>query len=149
MNSASSNLLTSCRMVLRLAGVYLLSFYLIGLYAESMPNLCSITSIGISNISNIYHVKISRFSVRKVTSVSSYLTSRFGLTWSFLSGSLGLAGTSLSMASFFLSSPEDRREAGLTLRQHVCLFLMKGVEGYRWLVAWAPETYSECSRRAS
>jgi hypothetical protein len=40
-------------MVSRLSGVYLLSFCLIGLNAESMPNLCSITSLGIPSKSDM------------------------------------------------------------------------------------------------
>jgi hypothetical protein len=47
MNPASSNLLTFCQMVSCLPSVYLLSFCLIGLYDGSMPNLCSIISLGI------------------------------------------------------------------------------------------------------
>jgi hypothetical protein len=104
MNPASSNILTSCRMVLRLSGVYLLSFCLISLYDGSMPNLFSIIPLGISGISDICHVKASRFSQRKVMSVSSYLASRPILIQSFLSGLLGSTGTSLSSVSFFLSA---------------------------------------------
>jgi hypothetical protein len=37
--------------------VYLLSFYLISLNDGSIPNLCSITSLGTSGISDIFHVK--------------------------------------------------------------------------------------------
>jgi hypothetical protein len=55
--------------------VYLLSFYLIGLNNGSIPNLCSITSLGIPSISDIFHVTTSRFSQRKVMRVSSYLGS--------------------------------------------------------------------------
>jgi hypothetical protein len=56
--------------------VYLLSFYLISLYDGPMSNLCSITSLGIPGISDIYHVKTSRFSQRKEMTTSSYLGSR-------------------------------------------------------------------------
>jgi hypothetical protein len=101
MNLTSSNLLTSSQMVSHLSGVYRLTFCLIDLNAGSMPNLCSISSLGIPNISDICHAKTSRFSQRKVMSVSSYLVLRFSSMHSFLSGSLGLARTSLSL---FLSS---------------------------------------------
>jgi hypothetical protein len=90
-------------MVSRLSGVYLLSFYLIGLYDGSMLNLCSITSPGIPSIYDIYPVKTSRFSQRKVMSVSYYLASRPVLIQSFLPGMLGSIGTSLSSTSFFPS----------------------------------------------
>jgi hypothetical protein len=86
-----------------LSGVYLLSIYLISLYAGSMPNMCSITSIGILGISDIYHAKTLRLSQRKVTSADSYLVSRFTLTWTLLSRSLVSDRTSLSVASFLLS----------------------------------------------
>jgi hypothetical protein len=62
MNSTLNKLLTSYLMVSRLFGVYLLSFYLIDLYDGSMPNLCSITSLGITSISDIYYAETSRFS---------------------------------------------------------------------------------------
>jgi hypothetical protein len=75
MNPASSSLLTSNRMVLRLSSVYLFSFCLISLNAGSMPNLCSIIFLGILNIYDICHVNTSRFVWRKVMSVSSYLSS--------------------------------------------------------------------------
>jgi hypothetical protein len=93
-------------MVSRLSGVYLLSFCLIDLYDGLMPNLCSITSLGIPGISDICHAKTSRFSWRKVMRASSYLASRHVLTWSLLFRLLGLAGTgpSLSSASFFTST---------------------------------------------
>jgi hypothetical protein len=91
-------------MVSRLSGVYLLSFYLIGLNAGSMPNLCSITSLGISDISDICHEKTSRFSQRKLTSMSSYLASSSVLRRSFLLVSSGSTTTSLYVAPFFLSS---------------------------------------------
>jgi hypothetical protein len=61
MNPASSNLLTYSRMVSRLFGVYLLSLCLIGLNAGSMTNLCSITTLGITCISDICHANTSRF----------------------------------------------------------------------------------------
>jgi hypothetical protein len=89
-------------MVSCLSCVYLLSSCLIGLNAGSMPNLCSTTSLGIPGISDIYHVKASRFSQRKVMSMSSYLVSRSVLRRSFLSVSSRSTGTSLSMAPFFL-----------------------------------------------
>jgi hypothetical protein len=38
---------------------------LIGLNAESMPNLCSITYLGILSIYDICHMKTSRFSQKK------------------------------------------------------------------------------------
>jgi hypothetical protein len=101
MNMILSNLLTSYRMVSHLSSVYLLSFCLTGLYDGSMPNLCSIISLGIMCIFDICHAKISRFFWRKVMSVSSYLESRHVLTWNFFFGSLRLAGTSLSATSFF------------------------------------------------
>jgi hypothetical protein len=66
-----------------------------------MSNLCSITSLGIIGISDICHVKTSKFSHRKVMSVNSYLASRSALIQSFLSGLLGSTGTSLSSGSFF------------------------------------------------
>jgi hypothetical protein len=86
-------------MVSHLSGVYPLSFCLISLYDGSMSNLCSITSVGISGIYDVCHTKASRFSWRKVMSMSSYLASRHVLTQSFLFGLLGLTGTSLSSAS--------------------------------------------------
>jgi hypothetical protein len=135
MNLASSNLLTSYLMVSHLSGVYLLSFCLIGLYAGSKSNLCSITSLGIPDISDIWHAKTSIFFWRKVTSASSYLASKFALTWSFLSKSLGSGRTSLSMTSFFLSWR--------------LISSLKGVEEYCWLVTWVPMAHSECCRQAS
>jgi hypothetical protein len=71
-------------------------------------------------------------------SASSYLASRFVLIWIFLSGSLRSARTSLSAAPFSCHLLADRRVAGSTLRQHVCLSLLEEVEGCHWLVAWAP-----------
>jgi hypothetical protein len=56
-----------------LSGVYFLSFCLTDLYNWSMSNLCSITSLRISDIYDIYHAKTSRFSLRKVMRMSSYL----------------------------------------------------------------------------
>jgi hypothetical protein len=103
MNPTSSNLLTYSRMVSRLSGVYLLSFCLIGLNVGSMPNLCSITSLEIPGINDICHVKTSRFSRRKVTTTSSYLTSSSVLIQSFLSASLRSTEISLSMPPFFSS----------------------------------------------
>jgi hypothetical protein len=44
-------------MVSCLYGVYLLSFCLISLNDRSIPNLCSITSLGTPGISDIFHVK--------------------------------------------------------------------------------------------
>jgi hypothetical protein len=116
----SSNLLTSCRMVSRLSGVYLLSFCLIGLYDGSMPNLCSITPLGILDISKICHVKTSKFSQRKMMSVSSYLNSRHVLIRSFLSGLLGSTRTFFCHQPLSSSNPlTDRQAAGLTLRRHM------------------------------
>jgi hypothetical protein len=86
-------------MVSHLSVVYLLSFYLIRLNDGSMPNLCSITSVGISGISDIFHAKTSRLSWRKVMRVNSYLGSRFELIRSFLSGLLGSTKISLSSIS--------------------------------------------------
>jgi hypothetical protein len=63
--------------------VYLLSFYFTGLYDGSMPNLCSIISLGTPGISDICHAKTSRLSQRKVMSVSSYLGSSVELIRSF------------------------------------------------------------------
>jgi hypothetical protein len=99
LNPASSNLLTSYRMVLHLSDVCLLSFCLIDLYDGSMPNLFSITSLGIPGISDIFHAKTSRLSQRKVMSANSYLGSRLSLIRSFLSGLLGSTATSLSSVS--------------------------------------------------
>jgi hypothetical protein len=48
-------------MASRLSGVYLLFFWLIGLNAGSISNLCSITSLGIPGIFDICHAKTSRF----------------------------------------------------------------------------------------
>jgi hypothetical protein len=96
MNPASSNLLTSYRMVSRLSAVYLLSFCLINLYDGLMSNLCSITSLGIPSISDIFHAKTSRLSQRKVMSVNSYLGSRLSLIRSFLSGLIRSTTTPLS-----------------------------------------------------
>jgi hypothetical protein len=104
MNPASSNLLTSYRMISRLSSAYLLSVCLISLCVRSMPNLSSITSLRISVISDICHVKTSRFFQRKVMSMSSYLTSRPVLIRSFLPGLLGSSGASLSSVSFFFTS---------------------------------------------
>jgi hypothetical protein len=59
-------------------------------------------------------------------STSSYLSSRFAPIQSFLSGSLGLARTSWSVVSS-CHPPDDRLEADLTLTQHACLSLLKGV----------------------
>jgi hypothetical protein len=75
--------------------VYLLSFYLIDLNDGSIPNLCSITSLGIPDISDIFHAKTLRLSQRKVMSVSSYLGLSFELILNFLSESLGSTRTSL------------------------------------------------------
>jgi hypothetical protein len=61
-----------------------------------MPNLCSIISLWIPNISDIFHAKTSILSQRKVMSVNSYLESRLSLIQSFLSGLLGSTATSLS-----------------------------------------------------
>jgi hypothetical protein len=69
-----------------------------------MSNLYSITSLGILTISNINHAKISRFSWRKVMSMSFYLGSRYVLTQNFFFGSLRSAGTFLFAASFFFRS---------------------------------------------
>jgi hypothetical protein len=88
--------LTSCLMVSRLSGVYLLSFCLIGLNDRSILNLCSITSLGIPGISDIFHAKTIRMSRIKVKSTNSYLGLRLSLIWSFLSGLLGSTTTSLS-----------------------------------------------------
>jgi hypothetical protein len=96
MNTTSSNLLTSCWMASHLSGVYLLSFCLIGLYDRSTPNFCSITSLEISGISDIFHAKTLKLSRRKVISVNSYLGSRLSLIRSFLSGFLGSTSTCLS-----------------------------------------------------
>jgi hypothetical protein len=82
-------------MASHLTRVYLLSFYLIDLNDGSIPNLCSITSLGIPNISDIFHAKALRLSQRKVMSVSSYLGSSFELILNFLSESLGSTRTSL------------------------------------------------------
>jgi hypothetical protein len=129
MNPPSSNLLTSYQMVSRLCDVYLLSFCLTGLYDESISNLCSITSLGILGISNICHIKISRFSQRKVISMSSYLESRHVLTRNFFSGSLTSART-LQLPSS--SDPStDRWATGLTLRCHMCPSWLTAVEGSR------------------
>jgi hypothetical protein len=106
MNPPSNNLLTSCWMVSRLSGMYLLSFCLIVLYDGLKPNLCSITSLGISGISDICHTKTSRFSQRKAMSMTSYLASTRVLIRSFLSGLLGSTKTSLSSASFFFPSTD-------------------------------------------
>jgi hypothetical protein len=96
-------------MALCLSRVHLLSLCLISLIDGSIPNLCSITTLGILSISNIFHAKTSRFSQRKVTNVRSYLGSSFELILNFLSESLGSAGISLLSTSstvpfFFLST---------------------------------------------
>jgi hypothetical protein len=53
-NPASISLLISYRMASHMSGVYLLSFCFISLNNVSIPNLCSITSLGIPDISNIF-----------------------------------------------------------------------------------------------
>jgi hypothetical protein len=120
MNSTLNSLLTSCQMVLRISGVYLLSFCLISLYDESMPNLCSITSLGIPSISNICHAKTSRFFWSKVMSVSSYLASRHVLNQSFLSGLLGRLGLLSHQPPSSLRPLTDRWAAGSMPRCHMC-----------------------------
>jgi hypothetical protein len=114
MNLASSNLLTSTRMVSCLSSVYILSFCLIGLNVGSMSNSCSITSLGIPGISDICYVKTSRFSLRKVMIASSYLTSSSVLRRSFFLMSSGSTTTSLSMPPSSCRPPSDRRWADLT-----------------------------------
>jgi hypothetical protein len=103
MNHALSNLLISYQMVSCLFGVYLLSFYLTGLYNGSMPGLCSITSLGISGISACEDIKIvlEKSDERK-----------------------------------FLFDIEAC--ANLMVRQHMCLSLLKEVEGSWRSAAWAP-----------
>jgi hypothetical protein len=94
-------------MVSCLSGVYHLSFCLIGLYDGSISNLCSITSLGIPGIFDIFQEKTSTLPQRKVTSMNSYLGWRLSLIQSFLSGLLGSTKTSLSsipMVSFSLLS---------------------------------------------
>jgi hypothetical protein len=141
MNPTSCNLLTSCHMTLCLSGVYLLSFFLIGLNNESILNLCSITSLGILGISDIFHVKTSRFSQRKVTSVSSYLGLSFELILSFLFASLRLARTSLLSSSivvpFSCCLPFDRQATGWRLRQHRSPSALSMLTRYHWSVALA------------
>jgi hypothetical protein len=138
MNSTSSSLLTSCWMVSCLSGVYLLSFYLIGLYDGSMSNLCSITSLGIPDISDIYHAMISRFSWRKVMSASSYLASRPMLIRSFFSRLLGQLGFLCRQHPFSCHPLADRLANDWMMRQYMCLSLLEEVEGCRWTVAWVP-----------
>jgi hypothetical protein len=72
---------------------------LIGSNVGSIPNLCSITSLGIPGISDIFHVKISIFPQRKVMNVSSYLGLSFVLILSLLSRSLGSARISILFSS--------------------------------------------------
>jgi hypothetical protein len=119
-------------MVSHLPGVYLLSFCLTGLYDGSMPNLCSITSLGIPDISDICHVKASRFSQRKVMSASSYLGSRHVLTWNFFSGSLRSAGTSLSATSFFFRSADWSAGCWIDAEVPYAPFLADGGQGAQW-----------------
>jgi hypothetical protein len=145
MNPTSSNLLTSCRMDLRLSRVYLLSFYLICLNDGSIPNLCSTTSLGILDISIIFHAKTSRFSQRKLMSVSSYLGLSFGSILSFFSGSAGLARISLLSPSSVVPSSFyptlDRRVARQRLRQcwwPSILWSPRAFVGWCWPEAWMP-----------
>jgi hypothetical protein len=128
-NPTASNLLTSCRMVSRLYGVYHLSLYLISLYDGSVSNLCSITSLWIPDISDICYAKTSRFSQRKVMSTSSYLANRPVLMRRFLSGSLGSADTSLSAAPFFLSSTNRSTGGWFDLEATCVPFLTEGGHG--------------------
>jgi hypothetical protein len=121
----------SCRMVSCLSGVYLLSFCFTGLY-----NGCSITSLGIPDISNISHAKTSRLSRRKVMSATSYLASRHVLIRSFLFRLLGQPG-SLCHQPPSCHPPADRWATDWMMRQHMCLSLLKEVEGCRRSVAWA------------
>jgi hypothetical protein len=72
-----------------LSGVYVLSFCFTSLIIGLIPNLCSITSIEILGISDVFQAKTSILSQRKVTSSSSYLSSSLLLIVSCLPGSLG------------------------------------------------------------
>jgi hypothetical protein len=136
-------------MVSHLSGVYLLSFCLTGLYDGSMPNLCSITSIGILGISDICHAKTLRLSQRKVTSVSSYLALRPMLIRTFLSGFLESTGTSLSSTPFSYRPPADRWAADSMVRQHICISLLKEVKGSWRSMAWALMISVGCCRPVS
>jgi hypothetical protein len=129
MNPASSNLFTSCRMVSRLSGVYLLSFSLTGLYDGSMPNLCSITFLGIPGIYDIWHAKTLRLSWRKMMSVSFYLGSRSVLIQSVLSGCWCQPELPCHQPPSSGHPPADRWDADRMARQHMCLSLLKEVEG--------------------
>jgi hypothetical protein len=132
MNPASSNLLTSCQMTSCLSAVYLLSFCLISLNDGSILNLCSITSLEIPGISDIFYVKHLDFFRKKVTSMNSYLRSRFELIRSFLSGLLGSVRISLSSSTvipFCLLSTFS---------------VLQVLEGYYRLVASALKSYEEC-----
>jgi hypothetical protein len=94
-----------------------------------MPNLCSITSLGISGISDICHLKRSRFSWRKVMSASSYLASSSMLIRSFLSGLLGSTGTFLSSASFFFMFIDSSTGCWLDAEAPYAPFLANGGRG--------------------
>src|ERR1041385_7221046 len=89
MNPAVNNLAISCPMAFLFAEENRRRDFFTGLAFGSTCNLCSANSLGTPGISAGFHVKISQFSQRKLTSSSSYWGSKSVTILVYLSLSVG------------------------------------------------------------